>query len=59
MPAQFPTLLQVFAVLVCSGSVLLMAIVLLRWAASFEARLKRIDRLLDRCEGDTCRKRVS
>jgi hypothetical protein len=52
-------LLQSVILFAAAGSVLLMAIVLRRWTASIEARLTRIDSLIDRVGSGTFRKRVS
>lgn len=50
---------QACVLLVCAGSVLLMATVMWRWAASFETRLKRIDSLIGRLDSGTQTKRDS
>ena len=44
-------ILQSLAVLLCVGTVLLNAIVIRRWSASVEARLYRMDTVLDAAEG--------
>lgn len=43
-------LAQSIVVLIASGSCLTMAIVIQRWTASIEARLRRIDSFLERNE---------
>ena len=51
--------LQSVIVFASAGSVLVIGIVTLRWTASFEARLRRIDSFLDRVECGTNTKRDS
>ena len=43
-------ILQAVSVAAAAGTVLLMAITIRRWTASFESRVSRIDSLLDRIE---------
>jgi hypothetical protein len=52
-------LFQGCVLLVSAGSVLLMALTLLRWVASFETRLKRMDDLIGELERGAYRKSTS
>lgn len=52
-------MLQAFAALVAAGSSLTMSIVVLRWSASLEATVKRMDSVLDNVQRGNETMRVS